>query len=65
MDNKNGLLAGKKGLIMGVANNRSIAWESQKQLLTREQSSPLRIKEMPLKKFEPLAFSWQQYFSKL
>ena len=26
MDNKNGLLAGKKGLIMGVANNRSIAW---------------------------------------
>lgn len=26
MTNKTGLLAGKRGLIMGVANNRSIAW---------------------------------------
>ena len=26
MNNTNGLLAGKKGLIMGVANNRSIGW---------------------------------------
>lgn len=26
MTNNNGLLAGKRGLIMGVANNRSIAW---------------------------------------
>ena len=26
MNNNKGLMAGKKGLIMGVANNRSIAW---------------------------------------
>ena len=26
MASGNGLLAGKRGLIMGVANNRSIAW---------------------------------------
>ena len=26
MNNSQGILAGKKGLIMGVANNRSIAW---------------------------------------
>jgi len=26
MTNNNGLLAGKRGIIMGVANNRSIAW---------------------------------------
>ena len=26
MDNKKNLLDGKRGLVMGVANNRSIAW---------------------------------------
>ena len=26
MTDKNGLMAGKKGLVMGVANDRSIAW---------------------------------------
>ncbi|EIM72901.1 enoyl-(acyl carrier protein) reductase [Nitratireductor aquibiodomus RA22] len=26
MTNGNGLMAGKRGLILGVANNRSIAW---------------------------------------
>ena len=26
MENKTNLLSGKRGLIMGVANNRSIAW---------------------------------------
>ena len=26
MSSSSGLMAGKKGLIMGVANNRSIAW---------------------------------------
>ena len=26
MENKTNLLKGKRGLIMGVANNRSIAW---------------------------------------
>ena len=26
MNENKGLMAGKKGLIMGVANNRSIAW---------------------------------------
>jgi enoyl-[acyl-carrier protein] reductase I len=31
MTNSNGLMAGKKGLIMGVANDRSIAWGIAKQ----------------------------------
>jgi enoyl-[acyl-carrier protein] reductase I len=31
MTNSNGLMAGKKGLIMGVANDRSIAWGVAKQ----------------------------------
>jgi enoyl-[acyl-carrier protein] reductase I len=31
MTNSNGLMAGKKGLIMGVANERSIAWGIAKQ----------------------------------
>jgi enoyl-[acyl-carrier protein] reductase I len=31
MTNKTGLLAGKRGIIMGVANNRSIAWGIAKQ----------------------------------
>ncbi len=26
MNSKSGLMAGKRGLIMGVANDRSIAW---------------------------------------
>ncbi|MEL7430076.1 MAG: NADH-specific enoyl-ACP reductase, partial [Pseudomonadota bacterium] len=26
MVNTSGLMAGKRGLVMGVANNRSIAW---------------------------------------
>jgi enoyl-[acyl-carrier protein] reductase I len=32
MTNSNGLMAGKKGLIMGVANDRSIAWGIAKQV---------------------------------
>ena len=32
MTEKNGLMAGKRGLIMGVANNRSIAWGIAQQL---------------------------------
>jgi len=32
MSGKNGLMAGKRGLIMGVANNRSIAWGIAQQL---------------------------------
>ena len=32
MENKTNLLKGKKGLIMGVANNRSIAWGIAQQL---------------------------------
>src|SRR5690349_6705017 len=32
MTSSNGLMAGKKGLIMGVANDRSIAWGIAKQV---------------------------------
>ena len=32
MTSANGLMAGKRGLIMGLANNRSIAWGIAKSL---------------------------------
>ena len=35
-----GLMAGKRGLIMGLANDRSLAWGIAKQL--REQGAELR-----------------------
>ncbi len=37
--NKNGLMAGKRGLVMGVANDHSIAWGIAKAL--REQGAEL------------------------
>ena len=37
-------LSGKKGLVMGVANERSIAWGIAKALMRRAQSLRLPIK---------------------
>ena len=39
-------LEGKRGLIMGVANDRSIAWGISKRCMTQAQSwlSPIRVK---------------------
>ena len=41
-----GLMAGKKGLIMGVANERSIAWGITKALKEQGAELPLPIKAM-------------------
>ena len=52
----NGLMAGKRGLIMGVANNRSIAWGIAKAL--SEQGAELALTyqgEAFRKRVEPLA----------
>src|SRR6218665_2764325 len=52
----NGLMAGKKGLIMGVANNRSIAWGIAKALA--DQGAELAFSyqgESIKKRVEPLA----------
>ena len=56
MDNKNGLLAGKKGLIMGVANNRSIAWGIAKAVADEGADLAFTYQGDALKKrVEPLA----------
>jgi len=56
MDNKNGLLAGKKGLIMGVANNRSIAWGIAKAVADEGAELAFTYQGDALKKrVEPLA----------
>ncbi len=58
MDNKNGLLAGKKGLIMGVANNRSIAWGIAKAVADEGAELAFTYQGDALKKrVEPLANS--------
>ena len=58
MDNKNGLLAGKKGLIMGVANNRSIAWGIAKAVANEGAELAFTYQGDALKKrVEPLANS--------
>ncbi len=54
--NKNGLMAGKRGLIMGVANDHSIAWGIAKAL--REQGADLAFTyqgDALKKRVEPLA----------
>ncbi len=54
--NKNGLMAGKRGLIMGVANDHSIAWGMAKAL--REQGAELAFTyqgDALKKRVEPLA----------
>ena len=40
-----GLMAGKRGLIMGLANDKSLAWGIAKQL--HEQGAELAAKEAP------------------
>ncbi len=44
-DNK-ALMAGKRGLIMGVANNRSIAWASPSPVPRTARNSPSPIRAM-------------------
>ena len=62
MDNKNGLLAGKKGLIMGVANNRSIAWGIAKAVADEGAELAFTYQGDALKKrVEPLANSVGSY----
>ena len=52
------LMQGKKGLIMGVANDRSIAWGITKILANHGASIALTYQSEPLKKrVEPLAKS--------
>ncbi len=64
MDNKNGLLAGKKGLIMGVANNRSIAWGIAKAVADEGADLAFTYQGDALKKrVEPLANSVGSYIS--
>ena len=64
MDNTNGLLAGKKGLIMGVANNRSIAWGIAKAVTNEGAELAFTYQGDALKKrVEPLANSVGSYIS--
>src|SRR5690606_40646607 len=52
----NGLMAGKRGLILGVANNRSIAWGIAKALVSQGAEIALTYQGEALKKrVEPLA----------
>ncbi len=58
MSNSAGLMAGKKGLIMGVANNRSIAWQIAKA--ASDQGAELAFTyqgDALLKRITPLAES--------
>ncbi|MBT4939095.1 MAG: SDR family oxidoreductase, partial [Rhodospirillaceae bacterium] len=58
MSNSAGLMAGKKGLIMGVANNRSIAWHIAKA--ASDQGAELAFTyqgDALLKRLAPLAES--------
>ena len=41
-----GILAGKRGLVMGVANNRSIAWGIAKAARRTAPNSPSPIRAM-------------------
>ena len=56
MSNMNGLMQGKRGLVMGVANNRSIAWGIAKALADAGAEVGLTYQGDALKKrVEPLA----------
>ena len=58
MSGSNGLMAGKRGLIMGLANNRSIAWGIAKSLADAGAELAFTYQGEPLKKrVEPLAES--------
>ncbi|NMD06862.1 MAG: enoyl-ACP reductase FabI [Phyllobacteriaceae bacterium] len=56
MSNKNGIMTGKRGLIMGVANNRSIAWGIAKSCADHGAELAFTYQGDALKKrVEPLA----------
>ena len=56
MSGNNGLMAGKRGLIMGVANNRSIAWGISKACADQGAELAFTYQGDALKKrVEPLA----------
>jgi enoyl-[acyl-carrier protein] reductase I len=56
MGNTEGLMAGKRGLIMGLANNRSIAWGVAKALANAGAEIAFTYQGDALKKrVEPLA----------
>ena len=56
MNSTNGLMAGKRGLIMGLANNRSIAWGVAKALAHAGAEVGFTYQGDALKKrVEPLA----------
>ena len=56
MTNKHGLMNGKRGLVMGVANNRSIAWGITKALSDAGAEIALTYQGDALKKrVDPLA----------
>ena len=56
MTSANGLMAGKRGLIMGLANNRSIAWGIAKSLADHGAEIALTYQGDAMKKrVEPLA----------
>ncbi len=58
MNNSPGILAGKKGLIMGVANNRSIAWGIASAVAAQGAELAFSYQGDALKKrVEPLAQS--------
>ena len=58
MTNVNGLMAGKKGLIMGVANERSIAWGIAKQVADAGAALAFTFQGEALqKRVQPLAQS--------
>ena len=58
MNNSSGLMAGKKGLIMGVANNRSIAWNIAKAVSSEGAELAFTYQgEALLKRITPLAES--------
>ena len=58
MNNTNELLHGKKGLVMGVANNRSIAWGIAKAVANQGAKLAFTYQGDALKKrVEPLANS--------
>jgi enoyl-[acyl-carrier protein] reductase I len=58
MTNVNGLMAGKKGLIMGVANERSIAWGIAKQVAEAGAELAFTFQGEALqKRVQPLALS--------
>src|SRR5262245_16344891 len=58
MDSKSGLMAGKRGLIMGVANDRSIAWGIAKAVYDAGVEFVFTYQgEALLKRVKPLAES--------